>query len=213
MLVQQQQEPVVVLDNVFFHFFHHSLLELRVAVGHQFEEVLVYRMERTLVHVLALLEKSLQRLKHSLTVPLVETVVLLSETSQKVFLHSVVHLVSIFFVQEGNLLDKNVEDLPNIADPPGLSYFFDHPQDAVEEPRLGADLGREEVLCHLADVADQSVFIDLGDVGGFLEGVKSTGNQLGIDLERLSEQSADYFLAVHVENVLELLLQELFYLL
>ena len=134
-----------------------------MTVWEQLKKVFVHSCKWTLVHVLTLLEQSLESPKHCLSVSFIERVMLLAKKSQKVLFKWIIYLFHVFIIKKRNFLNKNTEYFPYITYSTSLPYFVNYSQYAIQKPALLADLSRKQVLCYLSDIADKSIFIDMRD--------------------------------------------------
>jgi hypothetical protein len=94
----REDELVAGLYDSVLHLFEHPLPEEGVAVGDQIDDGLVHGVGGARVVIFALVKESLQRLKHQLTVGLVEPVVILAELLFKKGLILIGNLLHILFV-------------------------------------------------------------------------------------------------------------------
>ena len=97
-MIDGEQEFVVVLEDVFLHFTHHPLLEFRVTVCQEVEDVFVCFIGRTWVVVLTLIKESLHTFEYLLRIGLIEPVMILVELLLESLLVTVSHFLHILLI-------------------------------------------------------------------------------------------------------------------
>jgi hypothetical protein len=108
----------------------------------------------------------------------------------------------VFFVQEGNFLYKCAYDVPNVCYPAVLFKSAKQLQNVVQEKFLFNHLLDKEVLCYVIHIADQSVFVYLGNAACFLEHLQRSRNQFREHFEALFEDATDHLLAIDIKDFL-----------